>query len=327
MGLRFLRWPDVYGRDELIIYMTKLFNENLGKAANRAQLDKLKKKFNNYDPSYVAISTMTSRPDFRDWLESIWAQYELYADVNFQSEFKKQFNQRSWELHLGSVLLNRGYTLGNHTNSGPDFKILYKDKNIWIEAIAVEKGEGKDKVPNIEYEKEMDVPEKEMLLRLASGLREKYRKYLSYLKNNLVGQNDPFVIAIDRSPLEHTDPQIPLILKCLFAIGHQALFIKREKPQVKTEGSTWSAREKVNKISGSEVEMLLFRDSSFEGISAVIYTNQNILNSPRDPKQMGDNFVIVHNPFAKNPLPENFLKFGDVWRQKGNSLIKERNKK
>ncbi|MDO8618338.1 MAG: hypothetical protein Q7R49_00150 [Candidatus Daviesbacteria bacterium] len=302
--------------------MTKLFNENLGTASNRLKLDKLKKKFNHYDPLYVAISTMTTRPGFRDWLESIWKQYKPYADANFPNEFKKQFSQRAWELHLGSTLLNRGNQLGNHSNIGPDFKIQNEDKNIWIEAIAVEKGDGQDKVPDIEYGKVIDVPEKEMLLRLTSGLQEKYRKYLSYLDNNTIGQNDPFVIAIDRSPLEHTDPQIPLILKCLFAIGHQVLFLKRENSQPKTEGSTWSAREKVNKISGSEVEMLMFRDSSFEGISVVIYCTQNILNSSREPNHMGNNFVIVHNPFAKNPLADNFFKFGDTWKQEDGQLKK-----
>lgn len=302
--------------------MTKLFNENLGTASNRVELDKLKKKFSNYHPTYVAISTMTTRPKFRDWLESIWKQYEPYADSNFPNEFKKQFNQRAWELHLGSTLINRGHVLGNHSNTGPDIKIPYKSKNVWVEAITVEKGDAQDKVPDIEYGKAMDVPEKEMLLRLTAGLREKYRKYLTYLKGGLIGQDDPFIIAIDRSPLEHPDAQIPLILKCLFAIGHQVLFIKREKPQPRTEESTWSAREKVNKISGSEVEMLMFRDSSFEGISAVIYCPWNILNIPRDPKKMGDNFVIVHNPFAKNPLPNNFFRFGDMWKQEGDQLQK-----
>lgn len=301
--------------------MSNLFDENLGTASNTTQLAKLKKKFSSYDPSYVALSTMTTRPELRTWLESIWKQYEPYADSNFSNEFKKQFNQRAWELHLGTTLINRGYELGGHSNAGPDIKIPYKNGNVWIEAIAVEKGDGKDRVPNMQNG-EMDVPEKEMLLRLTAGLREKHLKYLTYLKNGLVGQNDPFIIAIDRSPLGHLDPQIPLILKCLFAIGHQVLFLKREKPQPKTEGSTWSAREKVNKISGSEVEMLMFRDATFEGISAVIYCPWNVLNSPRDPKKMGDNFVIVHNPFAKNPLPDKFFKFGETWKQEGQQLKK-----
>jgi type I restriction enzyme S subunit len=209
--------------------MTKLFNENLGIASNRIELDKLRRKFNQYDPSYVAISTMTTRPEFREELEVLWKQYEPYADSNFPNEFKKQFNQRAWELHIGSTLLNRGYALGVHSDSGPDFRISHKNKDVWIEAVAIEKGKGKDKVPDIEDGKAMDVPEQEMLLRLTAGLIEKHRKYLSYLKNNNVSKDDPFIIAIDRSPLDHPDAQIPLILKCLFAIGHQILFLKGTK--------------------------------------------------------------------------------------------------
>lgn len=302
--------------------MSNLFDENLGTTSSTTQLAKLKKKFSSYDPSYVALSTMTTRPEIRTWLEMIWKQYKPYADSNFPYEFKKQFNQRAWELHLGSTLINRGYELGSHSDAGPDIRIPYKSGNVWVEAIAVEKGDEQDKVPDIEYGKAMDVPEKEMLLRLTNGLVKKHNKYLEYLKKDLVGQEDPFVIAIDRSPLEHPDAQIPLILKCLFAIGHQVLFLKREGPQPETVGSTWSTREKVNKISGSEVEMLMFRDSSYEGVSAVIYCPWNLLNSPRDPQKMGDNFVIVHNPFAKNPLPDNFFKFGEIWKQEGQQLKK-----
>lgn len=302
--------------------MSKLFDEKLGTASNNKELAKLKKKFKTYDPIYVAVSTMTTRPEFRDWLESAWKQYEPHSDANFPNEFKKQFSQRAWELHLGVTLLNSGYALGSHSKAGPDFKIPYEDMNVWIEAIAVEKGDGQDKVPNIKYGKEMDVPEKEMILRLAAGLREKHRKYLSYLDQGFVSQSDPFVIAIDRSSLEHLDAQIPLILKCLFGIGNQVLFLKREKPLPKTAGSMWSARNKVSKANGSEVEMSIFTDSSFEGISAVIYSNQDILNSPKDPKQMGDNFVIIHNPYAKNPLPDNFFKFGQTWKKEGDLLKK-----
>ena len=302
--------------------MAKLFNENLGVASNNKQLAALKKKFNFYHPTYVAMATMATRPEFRNWLESIWKQYEPYSDSNFPNEFKKQFNQRSWELHIGATLLNKGYSLGKHKDAGPDFKVLHDNLTVWIEAIAVEKGDGKDKVPEMEYGKAMDVPEKEMLLRLTAGLKEKHRKYLLYLKDGYVNPSDPFVIAIDRSPLEHMDAQIPLILKCLFAIGHQVLFLKRTTPQPKAEGSTWSLRDKLNKVSGSEVGMFMFRDSSYEGISAVIYCPRDILNSSRELNQLGNNLVVVYNPHAKNPLPDNFFKFGETWKQIGDQVQK-----
>lgn len=304
--------------------MIKLFNENLGLAANRNQLDTLKKKFNHYDPIYVAVSTMNNRPKFRDWLKNLWKQYQPYADTNFLVEFKKRFNQRAWELYLGTTLLNRGYTLGKHNDEGPDFKIPKDDTTNWIEAISIGKGVEKDRVPEIEYGKAVEVPEKEMLLRLTAGLAEKYSKYLSYSSSGFIGSDDPFVITIDRSGLEYSDPQIPLILKCLFSIGHQVLFIKDRKTMPQTEGSTWSLRDKISKISGTEIPLLLFRDSSFEGINAVIYCSIDILNCPQEPENMGNNFVIIHNPFAKNPLPENYFKFGEKWKQEGNQIKKTR---
>jgi len=168
----------------------------------------------------------------------------------------------------------------------------------------------------------MNVPEQEMLLRLTAGLVEKYQKYISYLKSGQISAKDPFVIAIDRSDLDHPDAQIPLILKCLFAIGHQVLFLKASRSKPPREGSSWSAREKIDKKSGNSVGMFMFKDSKYEGISAVIYSTRNILNSPRDVNQMGNNFVIVHNSFAKNPLEDDFIRFGEVWRQEGEQLVK-----
>jgi len=301
---------------------TKLFNENLGVASNRTELSRLKKRFDDHDPLYVALSAMTTMSKFRKWMEDIWRQYEPYADTNFPNELKRRFTQRAWELYLGATLLNKGYILGNHSNSGPDFKITSANRNIWIEAIAVEKGDRNDKVPNIKFGKEMDIPEQEMLLRLTAGLTEKYQKYLSYLKAGQINSKDPFVIAINRSELEYPDPQMPLIFKCLFAIGNQVLSLKSSRLKPTTKGSTWSTREKIDKKSGNNVGMSMFRNSEYEGISTVIYCTDNILNSPKSINQMGDNFVIVHNPFAKNPVENNFFNFGEVWQQENDQLIK-----
>jgi hypothetical protein len=302
--------------------MAKLFEENLGKASDSRELAKLKNKFSSFHPSYVALATMTTRPELRKFIESIWKQYQPYADTNFTDEFRTQFNQRAWELYLGATLINHGYALRPHSNKGPDIGIGDKEKTIWVEAIAVEKGDSQDKVPEIEYGKEMDVPENKMLLRLTSGLKEKYQKYQTYIENGTIGQEDPFIVALDRSPLEHIDPQIPLILKCLFAIGHQVLLLKSSKPHKIPDGSTWSSRFSLNKISGSKVEMFIFGSNLFDGVSAVIYTDKNVLNSPQERDKMGNNFTIVHNPYAKNPIPDNFFKFGQIWKKVGDQLKK-----
>ena len=53
--------------------------------------------------------------------------------------------------------------------------------------------------------------------------------------------------------------------------------------------------------------MSFLDDNNHKGISAVLYVNQNIANSPRKWSEMGDHFTIVLNPHAKNPLPKDFL--------------------
>lgn len=302
--------------------MNELFNENLGKASNNKELARLKKKFSQYDPIYVATSTMTTRPDFRNFLEKIWGVYKSYADSNFKNEFKLRFCQRSWELYLGSVLLIRGYKLGKHSDFGPDIMIPFKFGNIWVEAISVEKGIGLNRVPKVKNGIWMDVPEEQMLLRLSSGLLDKYKKYTTYLEKGIISDGDPFIIAIDRSSLEFTDPQIPLILKCLFAIGHQVLFIKSKEQKTQSESSNWSERSSVAKVNGNNVDMLMFKDQTYSGISAIIYSDKNVLNSPKDFKELGDNLVIIYNPYAKNPIPHDYFKFGQSWEQEGSQVKK-----
>ena len=68
--------------------------------------------------------------------------------------------------------------------------------------------------------------------------------------------------------------------------------------------------------------MSFFDDTSHEGISAVLYANQNIANSPRESSKMGDHFTIVLNPYAKNSLPKDFFNCGNIWIKEGD-LVKK----
>lgn len=294
--------------------MKNLFDENLGTASNSVELNELKKKYYEYDPSYVALSTMSTRDDFRKWLEELWSIYEPFSDKNFLQQLKVQFDQRSWELYLGATLINRGYHLENHNEAGPDFQIKSENNNVWIEAISIKKGETVDKVPEVQYGKVIDVPENEILLRLTAGIKEKLGKYQIYLEKGLIQEENPCVIAIDRSPLEHVDPQIPLVLKCLFGIGNQVLHIKiNNNSQPETDSSDWSSKPTVFKTNGSGIGASIFNDPEYQMISAVIYSDKNIINSPRGNGEMGNNFTVIFNPLAKNSLPYNFINFGDKW--------------
>ncbi len=306
-----------------------LFDRRLGIAKNQVDLEELLKQYPppEYDPLYVCLATRVDFEEKRQWIEAKWKEYQQFADKDFASEFKKHLRQRAWELSLG-ITLHKRWTLqpefkSKHKGAGPDFKTLCNvsevAQTVWIEAIAVEKGKSINKVPEMVLNGVACLPEDKMLLRLTNGLDEKYRKYVKYVENNVVGTDDPYVIAINRSELEHLDPQLPLILKCLFRLEHQVLFVGSGRLLNDTE-RFWTIRDQIMK-NGSPISMGFFDDPKYSGISAVIYVVTDIINSPLLSEEMGDNFTIILNPHAKNPLPEELLTFGKIWRKEGDQII------
>ena len=307
-----------------------LFDKNLGIANNQLELGKLLKQYpsSEYDPLYVCLASRVDLKEERQWIEDMCMEYqqEQLADSDFASAFRVDCSARAWELYLGITLHKRWGLQPKHKNDGPDFKTIHNtDKGaqtVWIEAIAVEKGEVPNRVPEMVVDGVGKLPEDKMLLRLMNGLDKKsgVKGYCKYVKQGVVRIDDPYIIAINRSKLEHVDPQVPLILKCLFGLGDQALFTEPEKSDLNGKGSYYSTRHHIQKENGSNVAMDFFDNPEHSGISAVIYVETDIINSPILPEKMGDNFTIVLNTYAKNPLPEELLTFGNIWRKEGEQI-------
>ncbi|MCK4823940.1 hypothetical protein KA005_49760, partial [bacterium] len=250
----------------------KLFSENFDSVSSDEELVSLQQQFPNYDPGYICQSAGLQRRKVKEWMEKLWEEYESYADSHFLKDFKHQFTQRSWELYLGATLLNRGFRLGQHNDTGPDFDVQNdkEERLTWIEAVTTGKGSGNDRVPDLVYGVAIDLPEEKMLLRIANALDKKFKKYQAELIKKFVKDNEPYVIALSRSPLDHVDPGLPLILKALFGIGHQTLRIMTESTRREKPESFWTGRPKIDKRSGRNVPMLFFKDPAHSCISAVI---------------------------------------------------------
>ena len=77
----------------------------------------------------------------KSFCEKLWEKFEPYADGHFLSEIKsdEKFQDRFWEMHLGNVLLEKGFNISSK-NKGPDFKIDLNGQIIWIEAITASNG-------------------------------------------------------------------------------------------------------------------------------------------------------------------------------------------
>jgi|SRR3989344_923732 len=307
----------------------KLFSENLGSTNSNTELAALYAQFPDYAQEYLCQATLSWRSDAKKWIEELWRQFKPYADSNFLDEFKRQYAQRTWELYLGATLLSRGFRLGTHNDAGPDFNIKKdSDKHqTWIEATTTNRGDGKDKVPDMVYGVVQNVPEEEMMLRIANALNKKYAKYSDDLSKGLIKSNEPYIIAINRDRLSYTDGWPPLIIKVLFGIGHRVLRLTTDGNEHESREWSLTARPRINKRNGKGVPMLFFQNQEHSSVSAVIYCVDSILNSPRSPHDMGENFVIIHNTFAKNPLPDGFFPFGDEYKLVSGEIKKIREKK
>jgi len=308
--------------------MIRLFNENFKAVNTDKELEKIQRQYKEYDPAYITQSAGVPRKHIKEWIEKLWRQYELYADNDFFKKIKKEFHQRTWEMYLTCTLLDRGFSLKekkNKKNKGPDICLMVEGKNIWIEAVTTNVGEGDDKVKihcdnDIQHIRAYDYPEEQVLLRFRNALDSKFRKHKDYLKN-VVGESEPYIIAVNAGKLLALNPGIPLILKCLFSIGFLSIPIHSGKPRT----PSWSKREELKKKSGSLVSMGFFENPEYSCVSAVVYCAEDILNSPKDKNIMGDNFVFVLNPLAKNKIEEELFDFGQVWKKDNNKVTNLRN--
>lgn len=279
--------------------MKSIFTDSFPFIETEKELQALIKKYPQYDSYYVASGAMQER---REWFDALYGQYKPYADRNFLSDLKKHFHQRTWEMYLGCVLLDSGIQMSNRPNDArPDISFRYKGKTCWVECTACEKGSGTDQVPTMLYNVVQAVPVDNILLRISTALQEKHKKYIQYLKKGLIKEDDPFVIAISVGALGWLESYIPLILRCLFAVGHPTITFPINGGPEKHSISTIPFIKKKNE---STVPMNFFLKKENSGISAVIYDKKLVINHS---DTTGKDMLIVHNPMAKNPLSKDIL--------------------
>ena len=122
----------------------------------------------------------------KSFCEKLWEKFEPYADGHFLSEIKsdEKFQDRFWEMHLGNVLLEKGFNISSK-NKGPDFKIDLNGQIIWIEAITASNGK-KNKEDSLKKrildENFHVINEEKVSLRLTNAISIKNQKIKNYLK-------------------------------------------------------------------------------------------------------------------------------------------------
>ncbi|WP_189469525.1 hypothetical protein [Litchfieldella qijiaojingensis] len=256
----------------------------------------------------------------RAFAEQLWEKFGAHAEPAFIDELSRAFHQRFWEMYVGCGLLNVGLIPEPKPPAGPDFKIQ-TDRVIWIEATVPMAGTGADAVPDFASGEAQKVPVEKILLRLRGAIEDKHRKYLGYLEKGIASPDDCFVIAVNGGLIPHSilesDP--PRIVSALFPLGERFVTIDRNTVEVIDAGFRY--RGQVTKHSGSEVPTTLFTSDDYRYISAVLYSNSDAGNHPPAVSNVGSDFIVIYNPFARNPIPGGVLPSGREYVVENEHLV------
>lgn len=260
------------------------------------------------DDLYGRIRDDPRGEEHRTQLEAMWGEYQDRAPKGFRRKLQCAFHQRWWEMCLAVGLLNIGHNIQTSKRDyGPDFRLSPgSNRTIWLEAVAPGPGITGQALPELS-EGVFDLPEEQFLLRLSSALRDKKNGLASYISKGIVGQQDCYIVAISACALNQfgslMDFPAPAPLKVLAGMGTLVL---------DKDGNYTAPRQNLVKPSGAEVDLRLFDDPCFSGVSAVLYSTSDPLNCPDTPQ---DKFQLFLNPLAHSPLPAGLFTGVEIWSQ------------
>ena len=127
------------------------------------------------------------------------------------------------------------------------------------------------------------------------------------MTKGITSEHDGAVICINGRNIPHSisDYWPHRIVRAVFPIGYPTVTVDRETSDAVHSG--FDLRPQLEKASGTEIPTTGFTDNSLAMISAQIYSRVDCANHPA---KLGDDFICVHNPNARNPLPIGFLGRG-----------------
>ena len=233
-----------------------------------------------------------------------YCAYNQYLDGGFEKRINVEFASRLNELYCIEALLNNRMKLKHRGNAGLD---------IWIENI---KGWGEfvaatdtaEQMKKYEEEKDCASDENYHLSRLTNVIKTKLEKIQRDVEKGLIHDDEPIVLFVSSAYLN--DPYlispkgfVSTYLRAVFPIGEATMYVD---PIAKTGKLRRDYKFGISKLNGAKIgnNYFLRKESAF--ISAVVFSYQTVLQPyfcPEVKFKSGDEFVIVHNPLAKNPMP------------------------
>lgn len=280
------------------------------------------------DQVYIALRDYGYLVNARSHVEELWRYFEPYADPHFRKEIAVNFQPRYWEMYLGYLALRAKLPVmpkkKKNKGKGPDLQItLTTGQNLFIEATAPGPGTGDNEVPEPTplrvgvNEIAQDIPVEKILLRITSGIEEKFKAYDRYLRDQILRPNDPYIIAVNLGAVASArgefDP--PLIIQSLFGVGNLMVLFDRDNPGL--HETHYSIRHQIIKHNDEPIRTNYFLDSRYRGLSAIIFSDAHPLSLP---KPDGREFELVHNPNPENRIDRGLFKIGREYRAEGTRI-------
>lgn len=277
----------------------------------------------------------------RIWLQRTYrghqdaAALKPYLDPAWRALLRADPNAAFWELFLAASLQSVGYQLLRKPRSeGPDLCIQLQDtRHAWIEAVSAEAGDpesNKDHVPEPPSGIASLVPHDKIVLRIVQVLSKKDKAISRYRDAGLIGPIDPIVIAINGWHATHwrSDSNPSYVERACLGVGGLVYEVDRGRGVV---GRFLESRPSIQRESGAKRPTTFFADpdNARTHISAVMFaTNQICGHTGLSDERLGSELLILHNPRAANPLPDDFPRVGRCLRvvtdQIGQAFVERR---
>lgn len=267
------------------------------------------------DPAYKTLATNPNFAISRDYVESLWALFSASncADKKFKKQIRDSFHQCFSEMYFTVLISSLGFKIFSK-DKGPD--ICFEENDIYIECVAPTNGENDRSYEELDENRIqlIGVHDDPIVLRYTNSISsnssssksEQFKKYIQ--KNDYsVSEKSQNIIAINSSDVRENryNVGLPRIIKALFGLGAPGLY--------KDNGNYIQFTEKkpfIKKDNGKNIFTNFFLNEESSHISAVMYSEACAFNNRIPVESIGSDIILIHNPMAKNPIPNGFISKG-----------------
>ena len=244
-----------------------------------------------------------------DYLREKFILYKHFLDKQFEKRLQgNEFASRMAEMYFIESLIKKNIQIEHKSNAGPD--IWIKDIKGWGEFVAATDSQEYLKT---QEDTILSSHEEYLLTRLTSVLNKKSTHNVSkWINKKTTESNEPIILFISSAWLKNPflltpEGSINTYLRAVFPISEAIVFINPITKKAFIDRKYKSCIKKANEKM-IENDFFLRKENKF--ISAIVFSNQTIFHQfffPKSRFKSGDDFVIVHNPMAKNPIPTGLL--------------------